>query len=69
MSRRVSAVVQVELRVLVHVGSWEAKTNFEDLEQQALREAKASLGKVCHNTNVRMVGEPGIMTVTVKESN
>lgn len=69
MSRRVSAIVQVEMKVLVHVGNWEAKTNFEDLEQQALREARQSLGHHLRNTNIKVMGEPGVMTVTVKESN
>lgn len=69
MSRRVSAQVQVELKVMVHVGSWQATASFEELMVQAEREAKAAITQLCRNTSIRLVNEPGVMSVLVKESN
>jgi len=69
MSRRVTAQCFVELKVVVHVGNWDAATSFEALERQALREAEAAVRNCFKNSAIQLTGQPGVMSVTVKECN
>lgn len=69
MGKRISASVLVEMKVQVHVGSWEASASFDSLQEQARREARNSLEHHLRNTNVKVLGEPGVMSVVLKEGN
>lgn len=63
-----SANVYVEVTLNVHVGNWDPRATFESLLQQAKREAVQILETKLQGTGVTLKGEPGAMTVLLKES-
>ncbi|WP_208951683.1 hypothetical protein [Rahnella sp. ChDrAdgB13] len=56
MAKRLTAEVYMQLSVSVHVGGWEASASFEELREQAEREARASLGHHLKNSNIKLHG-------------
>lgn len=66
---KVSASVYMTLKVEVHVGNWEASQPFEQLHQQAEREAKRAISNVFGTSGkYRVINEPAVMHVVTKES-
>lgn len=68
---KVSASVYMTLKVEVYVGDWEAAQPFEQLHQQASREAAQAMTNLLHEGKekgkFRIVNEPAIMHVVTKE--
>lgn len=69
MSKKVSAAVYMELKVVVHVGSWDANQSFEQLHKQADREARNSLSNQLKNSSIQLTSEASIMKVVTTEEN
>lgn len=63
-----SANVYVEVTLNVHVGNWSESATFQSLLQQAKKEAIQILAKKLEGTGVTIKGEPGNMTVLLKET-
>lgn len=61
------AEVYIELKVKVHVGAWDPKTDFEGLYRQAARESQQKLERVLGKNGCQVVGTPGVMSVSISE--
>lgn len=68
---KVSAAVYMTLQVEVYVGSWDAAQPFEQLHQQAVREAAQKLSNVLQkgggSGEVKLTREAAVMHVVTKE--
>lgn len=64
-----TANVYVDVTLTVSVGNWSESATFESLLKQAKKEAVQILAKKLEGTGVTIKGEPGNMTVLLKESN
>lgn len=65
---KVSASVYMTVKVEVYVGDWEAAQPFEQLHQQAEREAKQTLTNALSNSrSIRLLQESSVMHVITKE--
>lgn len=69
MSKKVSAAVYMELKVVVHVGNWDANQSFEQLHKQADREARNSLTNQLKNSSIQLTSEASTMKVVTSEEN
>lgn len=67
MSKKVSAAVYMELKVVVHVGNWDANQSFEQLHKQAEREARNSLSNQLKNSSIQLTSEASTMRVVTSE--
>lgn len=57
----------MQLTVSVHVGGWQASASFEELKEQAEREARKSLDHHLKNSNIKQAGTAAVMSVIIKE--
>jgi hypothetical protein len=65
---KVSASVYMTLKVVVHVGDWDAAQPFEQLHKQADREARAALEKAFQQQpRIKICNTPSVMHVTTQE--
>lgn len=65
---KVSASVYMTLCVEIHVGDWEAGQSFQQLHEQAEREARQALsGYLSGNPNIRLKKDSAVMHVVTKE--
>lgn len=68
MSKKVSAAVYMELKVVVHVGNWEANQSFEQLHKQAEREARNAITNQIKSNSIQLTSEAAIMKVVTTEA-
>lgn len=68
MSKKVSAAVYMELKVIVQVGNWDANQSFEQLHKQAEREARNAVVNQIKSNNIQLTSEAAIMKVITTEA-
>lgn len=67
MSKKVSAAVYMELKVIVHVGNWDANQSFEQLHKQAERQARNAIANQIKSNSIQLTSEAAIMKVVTTE--
>jgi len=64
---KVRSTVYMRMTVEVRVGSWEAAQPFEQLHQQAVREAKAKMTRILDGDGTIVSGTEVMRVVTIEE--